>query len=120
MGEIGVDAPVVTFVGVGQSASGDSSMQAGVIQLRSHRSQTRFDVPQTFAVGQLRECHAEELVEARETTISRVAPVATNALVEFVPWKEIHQLSKNELPVVHSPPPSPPKRARNGYSLRLS
>ncbi len=120
MSEVGVDSPIVTLVGVGQSASGNSSTQAGVIQLRAHRSQARFDVPQTFAVGQLRECHAEELIETREPAIPRVAPVATNALVEFVSRKEIHQLSEDELSVVHSSSPSPPKRVGNGYSLRPS
>ena len=119
VGKIGVDAPVVVFVGVGQRAPGDFSAKARVIQLRPHRSQARFDVPQAFAVGQLRERHAKELIEARETAIARVAPVAPNALAEFVPRKKIHQLS-DELSGMHSPSPSPPWRAGNGYSLRSS
>jgi hypothetical protein len=108
VGKIGVDSPVAMFVGVGQRAPGDTSAKTGVIQLWSHRSQARFNVPQAFAVGQLCESHADKLIETRKSAGARIASIMANAIVELVPRKEIHQLSEDELPDVHSPSPSPP------------
>ena len=64
LGEVGIDAPVPVFVGVGQRVSGDAPANSHVVQLRLNRSQAGFDVPKTFPVGQLGEGHAEELIQA--------------------------------------------------------
>jgi hypothetical protein len=102
------------FVGVGQRASGDPAAEAGMVQLRPHGAQARFDVSETFAIRQLRKRHAEKLIEAGEPPCTSVAAVTPNALVEIVPREEIHQLSEEELPGVHWPSPSPPRWAGNG------
>jgi hypothetical protein len=103
MCEVGVDAPVAVFVGIRQGAPGNLAAKARVVQLRPHGVQTRLDVAQTLAVGQLREGHAKELIATRESAHSTVAVVATDAAIEFVPWQKFHQLSKNDFAGVHRP-----------------
>jgi TRAP-type mannitol/chloroaromatic compound transport system substrate-binding protein len=65
----------VGAVGIGQCASRDVAAEARVIELGLEGAQTRLDVAQAFAEGQLRESQAEELIptrEAAETTIWKV------------------------------------------------
>ncbi len=64
--EVGVDPPVASFVGIRDRRSRDTRSNAEVIQLRLHGPQTRFDIPQAFAVRELGERHAEILIPARE------------------------------------------------------
>ena len=66
--EVGVDAPVAHRVGIGQGVARDAAANAHVIELARLRSQTRFDVAQALAIGQLRERHAQELIEAGEAS----------------------------------------------------
>src|ERR1019366_9845911 len=55
VGDVGEDAPVTVFVGVGQGAAGGRLADAGVIEFRAEGCQAGFDVAQTFAPGQLGE-----------------------------------------------------------------
>ena len=66
MGEVGVDAPISRLVGIGQCASGDVFLNTGMIEFGLDGAETGFDVPQAFPVGDLCECHAQELVSTRE------------------------------------------------------
>ena len=113
LGEVGVDAPVAVLVGVGQRVPGDPSPDAHVIQLGANGPQARFDVPQALPEGQLREGHAEELVEAGETQDLVVATIPPNALAKFVERKKFEQLREDGLAVVHGP--SLPDR--NGHRI---
>jgi len=63
LGEIDVDAPVSLLVGFGQSASGDFATDTGMIEFGPHGTKTRLYVPKTLSIGELREGHAEKLVE---------------------------------------------------------
>jgi len=51
LGEVGKDAPVPFFVGIGQRAAGGGLTDAGVIEFRAEGRQTGFDVAQTFTAG---------------------------------------------------------------------
>ena len=64
LGQIGVDAPVPPFVGLGQGAAGDLASEAYVVKLRLAGTQAGFDVPQAPTVGELAESHGQELVPA--------------------------------------------------------
>ena len=55
--EISKDAPVVSFVGVGQSGSRNPAAESHVIKLVADRSQTSLDVAEALAVGELSEGH---------------------------------------------------------------
>lgn len=53
--EVGVDAPVVRSVRIGQGAASNLAAKAGVIQLRFERAQAGFDVAQALAISELSE-----------------------------------------------------------------
>ena len=63
-----------------------------MIELRLDRPQTDFDLAQTVAKCQLRESHAQELIEAGKISNPIFAVIALHASLEFVSRKEIHQL----------------------------
>jgi len=112
LGEVGVDPPVVSMIGVGQRAPRDFAAKSGVIQLGPQGPQTRFDVPQAFAIGELRESHAQELVAARETATALIATILVDAGVELAPRQKVHELRKHELSVEHKPPSAAKARKR--------
>lgn len=62
--EVCVDAPVAHLIRIRQSVARDATANAHVIELRASRAQTRFDVAETLAIGQLRKRHAQELIPA--------------------------------------------------------
>ena len=103
LGEVGVDAPVAILVGVSQGVPGDPSPNAHVVQLRSDGSQARLDVAQRFPEGQLREGHAEKLIEAGKTQDLVVAPIVADALAEIVEGEKFEQLREDGFAVVHGP-----------------
>ena len=103
MGEIGIYMPVAGFVGVGKCASGDGASYPGMIQFGVHGMKTSFDIAETFPIGELCECHAEELIETGECVNAEIALISMNAFVEFVKRKEIHELRENNPPSIHLP-----------------
>ena len=113
LGEVGVDAPVAVLVGVGQGGSGDPSPDAHVVQLGANGPQAGLDVAQTFPEGQLREGHAEKLIEAGELLDLVLSPVPANSLPELVHRDMLEQLREDGLAVVHGP--SLPDR--NGHRI---
>jgi hypothetical protein len=72
-----------------------------MVELGLEGSQTRLDVAEAFAEGQLGEGEAEELIPAREAARATVAAIPPHARVEVVAGQEIHELSEHELPGVH-------------------
>jgi hypothetical protein len=101
VGEIGEDAPVSPFVRVGQGAASRGLADTAVIEFGAQGAQTRFDVAQALAVGQLREPHDQELLVGGERAHPMIAAVAANALVEFVLGQFVHQLGKHRSAFVH-------------------
>src|SRR5207247_1938103 len=53
LGEVRVDAPIASTVGVSQRAAGDASAKTGVVELRLYRTQTSLDVAQALAKREL-------------------------------------------------------------------
>jgi hypothetical protein len=103
LGEVGVDVPVAVLVGLGQGGSGDPSPDAHVIQLGANGPQARLDVAQAFPERQLREGHAEKLIEAGELLDLVLSPVPANGLPEIVHRDMLEQLSEDGFAVVHGP-----------------
>jgi hypothetical protein len=56
LSEVGVDAPVAVFVGIGQRAPRDRTAKARVVELLAKGAEAGLDVPQALAIGQLRGC----------------------------------------------------------------
>lgn len=92
MSKIRINSPIPFLVGIGQGASGDVALDAGMIEFWFHGSKTGLDVSETFSIGELSEGHAEKLIETREGSDTILASIVPNTFVEFVSWQEIHEL----------------------------
>src|ERR1035438_2170185 len=79
LGQVGIDAPVAHRIRIGQGIAGYAAADAHVIELARLCSQASFDVAQAFAVGKLRERHAEILIKARKRFDFVFAPVTRYA-----------------------------------------
>ena len=101
LGEIGIDAPIVTLVGVGERGACYLPAESNVIQLTAHRAEACLDVAQTFAVSQLREGHRQILVPARETSPVRVTAITGDTLLKLVGGQVRHELSEYSLADMH-------------------
>jgi hypothetical protein len=104
LSEIGEDAPVSFFAGVGQSAPGGSLTNAAVVKLGTDSAQAGLDVAQAFPIGQLGKSHDEELLVRRQRTHTEIAPVAPHTLIELVLGQTFHQLGENCAAMIHGPP----------------
>jgi len=80
LSKVGEDAPVVSAVGIGQRAPRDLPTKARVVELRLDSPQTRLDVAEAFAKGQLCKRQAEKLIPAREATWTTIASIPPNAV----------------------------------------
>src|SRR5208283_2204187 len=99
--EVGEDAPVAVFIGIGQRAAGGGLADASVIEFRAEGCQTGFDVAQTFTPGQLRERQYEELFVGGEFADAAVAVVTGDTLVELVFGEEVEELGEDGATFVH-------------------
>jgi hypothetical protein len=72
-----------------------------VIKFAAHRAQAGFDVPQTLAIGQLREGHSQILIPAGEAFRVVFPAVTVHALVEFLVRQMLEQLRKHRAASVH-------------------
>ena len=99
--EVGIDAPVTAFVGIGQRAPRHRAPNAQVIESPVLRAQTGDDIAQALAEGQLGKGHAQKLVPAGKTSHPVVATVALHALAKLVSRKMTHQLREQGLSKVH-------------------
>jgi len=84
LGEARVDTPIAGRIGVGERVARDIAANPQVIELRRLRSKARLDISQALSVGQLREGHAQVLVQTREGIalwVGRRAPCPTDLLL---------------------------------------
>ena len=101
LGEIGKDAPVTIFIGIGQRAAGGGLADAGVVEFRAEGRQTGFDIAQTFAPSQLGERQHKEVFISGELSDAAVAVVTGDTLVEFVFGEEVEELGEDGATFVH-------------------
>ena len=59
--------------------------------------QTRFNIAQTFSVGELRKCHTKKLIETSEGLDATIALIALYAFTERLHRQMFHHLRKYEL-----------------------
>ena len=105
LGEVGVDAPIAHGVGIGQRVARHRRAHAEVVELGLLRAQARLDVAQALAKGQLRERHAQELIQAGERLDLAVALVTPDAPAKGRQWQMLHHLCEHQLPLIHRLPP---------------
>jgi hypothetical protein len=118
LSELGIDAPVACFVGVGKRAPGNRSANTQVVKLRMLGPKARFDVAQALAVAELGKRHAAKLIRATEIAHPMIAVVARDNAPESLPRQMIHQLREHQLADVHAPRSLP--RSREDCAVRRS
>jgi len=96
--EILIDAPVAILIDIGQRAAGDPAANNQVVELARVRPQASPDVALAFPVSELREGHAQILIEIRKRE-RRICPsVFRYALSKRVQRQIFHQLSEHQFP----------------------
>jgi hypothetical protein len=99
--ELGIDPPVAHLVGIGKRRSAHRFAKAHMVELAGLRRQTRLDVAQTLAIGELREGHDAELLGAAQDGRSMIAAVAPHDAFEACPGQKLHDLREQCLASVH-------------------
>jgi len=94
LGEVGVDAPVPRFVGIGQVVARDSAAYAHVIEPGLHGLQTGHNIAAALPISQLGEGQTEELVEARESPNFVVPLIAPDTFSKLVQRQKSHDLGE--------------------------
>ena len=101
LGKFGMDTPIPRLGGIGQRRTRDLLPKAHVVELGGLRRQTRLDVAQTLAIGQLRKGHHAELLGAGHGLHVAIALPAIDNAMEGLPGQEVHELSEQRLANVH-------------------
>ncbi len=90
------------LVGLGQRASADPAPKPHLVEVRPLRVQTRFDIAQTLAVGQLSESHGQELIRTGEGPESSIPVVSFDTAPELLRVNLLHHLRKGGLDRGHA------------------
>ncbi len=102
LGKVRIDLPRARCVRIGQRVARNRlTTKAHVIQPSGLGAQVDFDIAQGLAVGQLREGHGEELIQAREIFDLVFAPVVGHTATKRAQGQIEHKLRKYELALVH-------------------
>ena len=104
LGKVGVDAPVAALVGIGQRTARHPALDAHVVQLARLRAQARFDVAQTFSIGQLSKSHAKIMVEAGKTLDLVPSAIARHTTAKRRQRQMLRDLRKHQFAQVHGCP----------------
>lgn len=101
LGKVGIDAPVPDCIRVRQRVPRYRVAKTHVVELRCLAAQAGFNVAQALPVGQLREGHAQILVETGEVLDLVLAAVACDTATKRGQRQMRHDLRKNEFARVH-------------------
>jgi hypothetical protein len=99
--QVGPDAPIAPFVGIGECRTPDQRSKAHAVQLGLIRQKAGFDVAQTLAISQLRKRHRPKLFGTTQASYARIAVVARHDPAKARPWHKLHDLRKHRLPQIH-------------------
>src|SRR5450830_702827 len=102
LSKVGIDLPGACGVRIGQRiARNGLTTKPHVIKPSGLGAQVDFDVAQGLAVGQLGECHGEELIQTGEILDLVFAPMIGHTAAKRAQWQIEHELRKYELALVH-------------------
>src|SRR3989304_1886286 len=102
-GEVGVDPPVACLVGMSQGVACDHATHTAMVEFLPERSETCFDIPETFSEGDLGERQGDELSVTREPFDVMISLIPPDAPAEFRHREEIQKLSEDRVACVHVP-----------------
>lgn len=100
-GELEVDAPVSTLVGVGEIAPGDRPAYTHRVEKLGLRAKARLDVAQALPVGELGEKHAQELVSSGKGLRRPRHRILGHATFELLAMEQRGDLRENQGARVH-------------------
>jgi len=100
-GEIGINPPVASFIGMSQSVAGNASTKSHVIKPVFHSPKAGLDIAKAFAKSQLGEGQAKKLFVTKNAIDLVVAAIPPNAFSKFVSREAIHKLGKDGRRGVH-------------------
>ena len=100
-GKVGVDPPVPCFVGMAQRITRDDAAHTAMVEFLPERTETRFDIPETFSEGNLGKCQGNELSVTRELFDVTISLIPLDAPAEFRHREKIHELSEDSFACVH-------------------
>src|ERR1022692_3114546 len=101
--EVGVDAPVVRVVGVGQCGTCHPAMKAHVIEFAAQRSQARFYIAKAIPVSELGKGHRQILIPTREASRPRISTVASDTTAKLAIRQKAQQLREDGSTLVRRP-----------------
>jgi hypothetical protein len=102
--QIGIDLPRPRSICIGQRIARHGRPKAQAMEASSLRGQTRFDVAQRLAKGQLRERHGVELIEIRKRLDLAFAVVTRHTATKRRQRQVCHHLHEHELALMHRSP----------------
>jgi hypothetical protein len=114
LSQVGPDAPIMSFVGIGQRGTRDAAPESQMVEAVLDRAQTGFDVTKALTTCQLGEGHRQKLIHARETTMSPVTAVAAHTTMELMSGQVADHLGEDSAAGVHAPLSTPKDRDAGG------
>jgi hypothetical protein len=113
LGEIGVDSPVATFVGIGQTRPFDQRMKPGMVEPLAMGVQADNDIAETLTISQLRERHCQKLFPTRQVAHTTIAVVTSNATAKDLVIDKGKNLREYRFSLIHAPTPQNGCRSMN-------
>jgi hypothetical protein len=98
-------SPIAPFVGVGQRGAGYLAANPNVVELGALRIETRHEVSQTFATGQLGIRDAEEVSPGRKVLNAMVGGISIDEMLEMTEGDEVQQLREYRPATIHDAVP---------------
>src|ERR1035437_3425229 len=86
---------------MGQRIASDGRTNSEVIELGTLCAQAYLDVPKALPIRQLRERHAQELVQAGKRLHFKLTLIACDAMAKSGQPKMLHELREHQLALVH-------------------
>jgi hypothetical protein len=87
-----------------------------MVEFARNGSQTGLDVPQTLPARQLREGHAQKLIEAGERAKWPAFWISFHASAKGRHWQKVHDLREHQTPDMHANPGQGAGSAPEGHS----
>ena len=102
--EVGVDTPVAHAMALAKVLRATVERNSEMVEFGLLCAQTGFDVAQALSIGQLREGHAQELIQTRERLHLKFALIARHTTAKCAQRQMPHQLRKYQVARFIMPP----------------
>lgn len=101
--EVGVDAPVMRVIGVGQRGACHPAVKTHVVEFAAQRSQARFYIAKAIPVSELGKGHRQILIPTRKASRPCLSAVPSHTTAKLAIRQETQQLREHRAALVHEP-----------------